>query len=120
MAYGSATNAYVLAGLSSSEISWSNMQTLVTMADNQVDAEAEASLSSSQKAQASDYLTASFALSHMSGDLSVNNLTEIQGAVKLDIRTSSEIRNVLAKDFYSKYQRVISLAPKDDFIVKVP
>jgi len=120
MAYGSATNAYVLAGLSSTQISWGNMQTLVTMADNQVDAEAEASLSSAQKSLASDYLSASFALSHMSGDLSVNNLIEIAGAVKLDTRTSASVRNVLSRQFFERYQYVISQAPKDGFIVRVP
>lgn len=120
MPYGSATNAYVLAGLSSTQVSWGNMQTLVAMADNQVDAEAEASLSTTQKALASDYLSASFALSHMSGDLSVNNLLEITDAIKLDTRTSANVRNVLAKQFFDKYQYVISQASKDGFIVKVP
>lgn len=120
LTYGDVTHAYILAGISSTEVSWTNMATLVAIADSTVDSEAEPSLSSSQKALASDYLTASLALQNLAGDLSVNNVVEIPGAIRLDVNTSSVLRMNTAKSLYDKYLYVISQAPSDALMERVP
>jgi len=120
MTYGSVANAYVLAGISSTQVSWSNMTTLVAIADSTVDSEAEPSLSSSQKGLASDYLTASLALQNLAGDLSVNNVVEIPGAIRLDVNTSSVLRMNTAKSLHEKYLYVISQAPNPSLMERCP
>ena len=120
LTYGDVTHAYVLAGISSTQISWANMATLVAIADSTVDSEAEPSLSTSQKGLASDYLTASLALQNLAGDLSVNNVIEIPGAIRLDVSTSGRIRENIAKQFYEKYLYVISQAPSEALMERVP
>lgn len=120
LTYGNATNAYVLAGITSTQVSWTNIATLVAIADSTIDSEAEPSLSSSQKALASDYLTASLALQSMMGDLSVNNLVEIAGAIRLDVSSSGRIRENAARQLYDKYLYIISQAPSEALMERVP
>ena len=120
MSYGDVTHAYILAGITSTQISWANMATLVAIADSTVDSEAEASLSSSQKALASDYLTASLALENLAGDLSINNVIEIPGAIRLDVGASGTIRQNISKQLYEKYLYIISQAPSAELIERVP
>ena len=120
MAYGDATHAYVLAGITTTQVSWANMATLVAIADSTVDAEAEPSLSTAQKAIASDYLTASLALQNLAGDSSVNNVVEIPGAIRLDVGSSNVVRMNTAKSFYDKYLYVISQAPNSNLMNRVP
>lgn len=120
MSYATAANVRALTGLGTNELSATDLGTICSIVDSQIDIEPEVELSASQKALAADYLASSLALENYDASESMGNLMEITGAIKLDARTGANIRDAKAKSFHDKYLYIISTGPKDDLITRVP
>jgi len=119
LAYATKADVRALTGLSTAQISDADLDTLISIADMQIDNESGYSLSSEQKTLASQRLSAVFAIQHANGTLAIDNLMEISGAIKIDTKTAALIRNEQARRFYREYKEILEQAPSTDLIVKV-
>jgi len=119
MSYGTLANIRVLTGLSTSDISDDDITILINIADKQIDNEKGVDLTTAQKELLSDYYTSALSFASANGTLSVNNLVELKGAIKLDVKSSAALKTGLSKKYFDYYERMLSQLTSDDLIDRV-
>lgn len=119
MAYGTLANIRALTGLSTSDISDADVNTLIGIADTQIDNEKGVDLTAEQKGLLSDYYTSALSFASVGGTLSVNSLIELKGAIKLDVKSSTALKTGLSKKYFDYYERMLSQLPSDDLVDRV-
>lgn len=109
MAYATATTVRVVCGLSTSDISDADLTSIIVYADNRIDTEPHVSLSTAQKEQASNFLSASMALHRLAAATSASPGSYSIGSLRVDNRSAVAIRIALAHDFMLRYTEIIEL-----------
>jgi len=120
LAYGDKDDIRAQTGLTTSNVSDADLDLIIASADRIIDGLAGVSMGTSLKQEASNALSAFFALSNVAGKLAMSEMSyTIVGAIKVDKRSASTLRTGLAKTFFDKFEFIIAQAPDTGLIEKV-
>jgi len=110
----------VLTGLTVSQLADATIESLITLADTQIDDEVEVEMSSSHKEQASIYLTSAMALER----LATGALGSAGGGgfaldrFRVDEKSTQQLRMSVADNFRNRYNEILATATSAINVVK--
>lgn len=109
-----------ISGLTTTNISDTDLEAVITLAENQVDQEAEVSLSASQKTLAAGYLAASMAMLRKASATSGGSGGSYSfGPLRVDGKSAQQYRTIMADKFQNMYESILSNATSDDGIRRI-
>jgi len=120
MVYGVKADIRAMTGITSSEISDDDLDTIISIADRWVNNYAEGNPSDDDKREASNCFAASIAFQNRAGNLSEHALAEIKDSIKIDTKTASILQQGLSKEFFRRALYILSAKTKTDLVVRVP
>ncbi len=117
MAYGTKADIRAITGLTSSEIDDTTLDVIISSADRVIDGLSATALSDDMKREASNNLSAFYALNYYSGSISISNMNyTIIGDIKVDKKSAGELLIGKSKVAYDNFMFIISQAPDGDVI----
>lgn len=108
-----------ITGITTAQISDSELSGIITMSDKQVDNEPEVELSTAERDIASAYLAAATALRRLSQEALISSGSYSLGRLRVDNKSTSTARLSLADSFEKKYREIIGLATGGEGIRRI-
>ena len=118
MAYGNKSDIRAISGLTSSQIDDTTLDVIIASADRVIDNLAATDLPSDLEREASNNLSAFYALNYYSGSLAITSMNyTIIGDIKVDKKSAAELLTGKAKIAFDTFEFIIAQVP-DGSIIK--
>ena len=119
ISYSTAAQIHDITGITTTEISDSDMEEIITIADSQIDEEINVSLDSGKKTLASIYLTANLALKRLASTALGTGGSYSIGGLKVDNRSAAALRNEMASNFLAMYNTIVMYGDDGSAVRKI-